>query len=222
MLILLDNVDGVDEVRPLLPGVAGCPVIITSPRRLTALEGLRLVDLEPLDVSGGVAMLAAIVGAHRVEAEPRLAERLVEMCGGLPLAVRVAGATLAARPHWMLAHLVRRLSPVRSRLDELATGDLDVRHSLRRGCRIVGAGARDALGRLAVSAIGPFTCLEAASHLGVREDTAQNLLEVLADARLLTVRAAVTDVRHFYDMHSLVRLFAREQLVRRVIAEVAG
>ena len=50
-----------------------------------------------------------IIGERRVAAEPRAAGELVRACGALPLAVRITGAKLAARPSWPLSAMVRRI-----------------------------------------------------------------------------------------------------------------
>ena len=98
VLVVLDDAASEAQVRPLLPGTPGCAVLVTSRARLVGLEGARLLDLEVLHTEQAVELLARILGAGRVAAEPDAAAAIVGYCGQLPLAVRIAGARLAARP----------------------------------------------------------------------------------------------------------------------------
>jgi hypothetical protein len=95
VLVVLDNAAGEAQVRPLLPGMASCAVLVTSRERLAGLEGARLLELEVLDHRQTVELLGHIVTARRVAAEPAAASELVGHCGHLPLAIRVPGARLA-------------------------------------------------------------------------------------------------------------------------------
>jgi transcriptional regulator with XRE-family HTH domain len=97
-LLILDNAASVEQVAPLLPGTAGCAALITSRRTLDALPQARHVRLDVLSDAESLALLAANAGQARVDAEPEAAARIVRYCAGLPLALRLAGARLAARP----------------------------------------------------------------------------------------------------------------------------
>ena len=121
VLIVADDAAAADQVRALLPGTAGSAVIVTSRTQLTDLEGARLLSLDPLPQAEAISLLAKITGPERIEAEPAEARHLVSSCGGLPLAVRIAGARLAARPSWPVALLTKRLASQHRRLDELQT-----------------------------------------------------------------------------------------------------
>ena len=105
VLVVLDNAASEAQVRPLLPGTPGCGVLVTSRARLAGLEGAQLINLDELEQPQAVELLGRIVGADRVAAEPDAAAQIVGFCGRLPLAIRVAGARLAARPGWPLARL---------------------------------------------------------------------------------------------------------------------
>ena len=130
VLILLDNANGAAQVRPLLPGVPGSAVIMTSRRGLTALAGVVHVRLAPLPEADAVELLRKIVGDARVSAENSAARSVAELTGHLPLAVRLIGARLAARPSWPIGYLVDQLQNERRRLDELSTGDSGVRANI--------------------------------------------------------------------------------------------
>ena len=129
MLIVLDDARDAAQVRPLLPGTAGCAVIVTSRSTLPSLPGATLLDLEVLDPDEAHALFSAIIGPTRAAAEPDATASVLASCAGLPLAVRIAASRLASRPGWSIAHLAARLADERGRLAELAAGDLAVRAS---------------------------------------------------------------------------------------------
>jgi NB-ARC domain len=97
MLILLDNARDAAQVRPLLPGSSGCAVLVTARSRLPDLAVARLVDLDVLGEQEARSLFASIVGAERVMAEAEATGEVLAACAGLPLAIRIAGARLAAR-----------------------------------------------------------------------------------------------------------------------------
>ena len=79
MLVLLDNVADADQVRPLLPGHSGCPVLITSRSELTGLvatEGAYPLGLDVLSASDACELLVGRLGAQRVMAEPPTSSRM--------------------------------------------------------------------------------------------------------------------------------------------------
>jgi Luciferase-like monooxygenase len=104
-------------------------------------------------------LLGQIVGLDRVARGPEAAATMVGMCGNLPLALRIVGARLAAKPHWRLQRLTDRLGAEQLRLDELAAGDLEVRASVAlsyRGLGVVERRAFRLLGLLHVPDVAPW------------------------------------------------------------------
>ncbi|MGN9787428.1 BTAD domain-containing putative transcriptional regulator [Nonomuraea sp. ZG12] len=141
MLMLLDEALDAAQVRPLLPG-NDCAVIVTSRRRITELPGALQIDLGELPTEEALLLLGRIAGAGRVAREREEALAIVSACGGLPLALRSAGARLAGRPGWSLAVLRQRLTD--DRLGELK----EVRASLDRSYRYLPDDAASTLGTL--------------------------------------------------------------------------
>ncbi|WP_052685618.1 ATP-binding protein [Lentzea aerocolonigenes] len=95
VLVVLDDAVDARQVRPLLPGSAGCLVLVTSRYRLDGLvarDGARRVQLDLLDRDAARTLLARVLGFERVQAEP--VDDLIELCAGLPLALRIAAAHL--------------------------------------------------------------------------------------------------------------------------------
>ena len=120
-------------MAPLLPGTAGSAVLITSRRSLAELPAADRHRLQPFSVAEGISLLSRILDPNRVAGERPVAEELVDLCGGLPLAVRIIGARLQPRPTVLLRAMADRLHDEHRRLDELAVGDLAVRSELAVG-----------------------------------------------------------------------------------------
>ena len=98
VLIVLDDARDAAQVRPLLPGTAGCAVIVTSRRTLSGLSGATPLELGVLDEAEARELFTAIVTPRRVAAEPDAAAAVLASCAGLPLAIRIAASRLAAGP----------------------------------------------------------------------------------------------------------------------------
>jgi tetratricopeptide (TPR) repeat protein len=209
VLLLLDNAVTEQQVRPLLPGSPTCGVIVTSRNHLAGLAGVRLIDLDVFEPYQAVELLARIIGAERVAAEPDVAERLVRLCGYLPLAVRIAGARLAAKPHWPIIRLVSRLEDEHRRLDELRLGDLEVRAGVTLSYEALDPPARRALRLLGLLDVPHFGAWVAAAVLGVTSPRAEDLIERLVEAQLLEVMGGSGPFR--YRFHDLIRVLARER-----------
>lgn len=210
VLVVLDDAAEPEQVRPLLPGTAGCATLVTSRSRLSGLAGAHPLPLTPLDQQDAVGLLRTMLGSARVAAEPAAAERIVAACGGLPLALRVAGTRLALRSGSRLDSLADRLEGEQERLDELAVSDLNVRASLASSYQGLTPLAANAFGLLGL--LGPVKVAEWV--IGVLADTADadKIVEELLEASLL--QQASTDVtgEPRYRLHDLLRVYARERL----------
>ncbi|MFC7713100.1 AfsR/SARP family transcriptional regulator [Nonomuraea recticatena] len=210
VLVLLDDARNEQQIRPLLPGGAGCAVMITSRRRLAGLAGAHLTDLDVLDGEAALALLGAVAGAGRVAAEPQTAREIVRLCGSLPLAVRTVGARLATRRHWSLAAMAARLADERRRLDELTVGDVEVRASVGLSYRLLDEQARTAFRRLGLLGVPSFSPWILAPLLEIPPDDADDIAERLVDAQLMNFVAIDAVGQPRYRLHELVRVFAQE------------
>ncbi|MEU7477106.1 BTAD domain-containing putative transcriptional regulator [Lentzea sp. NPDC042327] len=222
LVVVLDNARSEAQVRPLLPGNANCFVIITSRSRLTGLEGAEPIELGFLGEEVSAEMLSRIVGTERVGGEPEAAQQITRLCGGVPLAVRAAGAKLLARPHWPLRTLARRLSDERRRLDELETGDLAIRSSLRLNYAELDARHRRAFHLLSLLDLPDFSAWVAAPLLDIPPYDAEDVVEHLVDLRLVDVAGVDQLGRVRYRFHDLVQLFGAEQAAAEPAEEVAA
>lgn len=104
--VLLDDALSAAQVRPLIPAGSRSVVVVTSRMRLSglAMDAAWMLDVDPLGTAASLELLKAVVGPQRVGAEPDAAAELAAFCGGLPLALSIVGARLAARPrrYWLV------------------------------------------------------------------------------------------------------------------------
>lgn len=214
VLLVLDDVAGEHEVLPLLPGSPTCAVLVTSRTRLAGLPGAHWIDVDAFDPETSVALLTKLIGLDRVRAEPDAAAEVMAYCGGLPLAVRIAGARLAARPQWRIAELARRLEDDVSRLDELSYRGLELRSTMNLGFEALPGPARRLFCLLSLPEAPSVPTWVAALLLETDLVQAERLAEHLVDAQLLE---AVHDAAG-YRFHHLVRVYARERLAERTSA----
>lgn len=231
-LVLLDNAATESQVRSLLPASPGCLVLVTSRRRLTDLDAHPLsLDVLPVDDAVALfRAVAGLEGPPRARpadesrtrptdevrgrsadevrgrsAEPTeddLVREIVELCGRLPLAIRLLATRLRSRPGWTVADLVRRLRDTHDRLAELEAGrsvagafqlsydQLDARH--QRLFRVLGLHAGPEFGAHAAAAL---------AGTDLRET--EQALENLVDSHLLESRSYGR-----YTFHDLLRVHA--------------
>ncbi|MFI6318872.1 AfsR/SARP family transcriptional regulator [Nonomuraea sp. NPDC050556] len=213
VLVVLDNARDSAQVGPLLPGTPSCGALLTSRTRMFDLVNARVVDLDVLTPEESTTLLGRIVGPDRVAAERGEAAELLELCGHLPLAVRVMGARLAARPG-------RTLADERARLSVLRTGELGVEAAFELSYRQLDPAQARAF-RLAALPDAPDLSLEAASALlGLEEREAEDLLDSLIDLSLLESRAPGR-----YRYHDLLKVYARghrDDEAERALERLAG
>ncbi|MGW6391311.1 BTAD domain-containing putative transcriptional regulator [Streptomyces sp. NPDC055103] len=204
VLVLLDNARDAAQIRPLLPGTAGCAALVTSRIRMVDLAGAHLVDLDVMSPEEALQLFTRIVGEERVRTERESALDVVAACGFLPLAIRIAASRLAARRTWTVSVLAAKLADERRRLDELQAGDLAVKATFELGYGQLEPAQARAF-RLLGLADGPDISLAAASAvLDLPLWDTEDLLEALVDTSLLESAAPGR-----YRYHDLVRLYAR-------------
>ncbi|GAA3681244.1 hypothetical protein GCM10022267_80030 [Lentzea roselyniae] len=200
LLLVLDGASTEEEVRTLAADLPGCLTIVTSRRRLAGLAGATWIRLGGLTEEAAVELLASIIGAQRVEADPKTARELVRLCGMLPLALRIAGNRLASRPRWPLGHLAEQIEE--RRLAALTAGDLEVRGAFEVSLAHLPDDAKLVFRRLGLL-IGTHVTPDLAAELaGIGVTEAEQALEELTDVSLLDA----DDLG--YSIHGLVRTFA--------------
>lgn len=210
MLIVLDNAADVEQVRPLIPGVANSRVVITSRGRLSGLvatDGAHVLGLDVLSPEEAGSLLGRVLGSGRVLAEPEAAAELARLCGRLPLALRIAAGNLIANRNTGIAEYCAELgggnllSGLQVDGDERAT----IRAAFDLSYLALPEPARRAF-RLLGQVPGPDTTAHGAAAL-IDTDTARavRLLRGLAEAHLVQ-----ESVPGRFATHDLLRTYARE------------
>jgi len=212
VLVVLDDAMNESQVSPLLPGNSGAAMMITSRSRLAGLAGATHIDVNVFDANASLDMLANTVGAERVQAEPDAAAEVAAYCGHLPLALRIAGARLAARPHWRIQRMADRLADEARRLDELRHGDMGIRPSISLTYESAGQQSRQLFRRLALLDLPVFSGWLSSVLIDEPLADAEDLLDELVSAQLVEIVGSGTGVHSQYGFHDLIRVFARERL----------
>ncbi|MDH6626482.1 DNA-binding SARP family transcriptional activator [Streptomyces sp. LBL] len=212
-LIVLDNARSFQQISPLLPGSGRCCVLITSRDMIDDLLGdyaVLQIGLNVMAPEEATALLAEVAGESRIGADPGATARLGSLCDRLPLALRIAGARLAARPHWSVRNLVSRLENQRRRLDELSPGEGGVRAGFRLSYRDLPPEAQRLYRRLGLLTAPDFAAWVGAALLDTPDPVdAEILIEKLVDAQLLEVAASPGPATR-YRFQDLLRLYAWE------------
>ncbi|WP_187414145.1 AfsR/SARP family transcriptional regulator [Nonomuraea sp. PA05] len=206
LLLLLDNARDAAQVRPLLPASPTCRVLVTARRMLTSLDGAAHFRLGVMTEEETGMLLGRLIGEERVAAEQRAAGAIVRLCGGLPLAVRIAAARLIARPGLSLRALADRLAVEEHRLSELQADDQAVRAYFMMSYRSLDTESSRMFRLLSLLGGGAISVTAAAALADRSEPRAGDLLDHLAEAQLLEVCG-----HDRYRMHDLLCLFARER-----------
>ncbi|MFF2196597.1 BTAD domain-containing putative transcriptional regulator [Streptomyces sp. NPDC058157] len=204
LLLVLDDALDSAQVTPLLPAGPGSLVIVAGRRRLTGLDADRRVTLEPLEPDDAHALLGRLVGEERAAGEDAAARELARLCGGLPLALRIAGTRLQTRPAWTFAHLVGRMADDDRRLGELSTGERSLEAAFRPSYDQLTPARQQAFRVLGLTPAGEFDALAPAVMLGRPAAEIERMLESLVDTSLVQQPRPGR-----YRLHDLVRVHAR-------------
>jgi tetratricopeptide (TPR) repeat protein/transcriptional regulator with XRE-family HTH domain len=204
ILLVLDDAAGHQQVRPLLPGTPGSLVLITSRRRLAALEDAAVVSLDTLAPGEAAGLLARLAGRAGVTAGDPAVVQLAALCGYLPLALGMAGRQLAHHPAWTPAGLAGDLAAAKDRLELMAAENVSVAAAFGVSYEDLDDGQRRLFRRLGLHP-GPDIDAHAAAALAdTTPRQARRRLEALYDQHLITEPA-----RGRYRFHDLIREHAR-------------
>ncbi|GAA3709193.1 BTAD domain-containing putative transcriptional regulator [Nonomuraea antimicrobica] len=204
VLVILDNAKDAQQVRGLLPGAPTVRVLVTSRRRMSALEGASSFSLELMPPDDAVKLFLRVAGAERVAGEPEQVAEVVELCGYLPLAIRIATSRFRHRPTWTVAYLADRLRDERRRLLELATEDRSVLAAFTVSYRHLAPAQRRLFRLLGLHPGADFDVYGAAALVDAAAGEVEPLLEELLDVHLLAQHAVGR-----YHFHDLLRQYAR-------------
>ncbi|GAA0221290.1 hypothetical protein GCM10010492_19260 [Saccharothrix mutabilis subsp. mutabilis] len=212
VLVVLDGADHAAQIRSLVPTSPGSVVLATSRRRLSglAIDGAHTVELRPLDDEHGATLVAHMVRDDRVHHDPSATRRLVDLCAGLPIALKVVGAELGRLERWTVARYAQHLSDDRKRLSRLSVeGDHLVEHVFDAAYDDLSAPARRMYRVLGLHPGGDFDAGVAAAMADTPAAEAEEQLAALRAVNLVEEHAADR-----YRFHDLVRLHAAHRAER--------
>jgi DNA-binding SARP family transcriptional activator/tetratricopeptide (TPR) repeat protein len=210
ILVLLDNARDTEQVRPLLPGAAGCLTLVTSRnqlRGLVAREGARSTPLDLLTAAEAREFIVRRLGAERVARNPRAVGDLITRCGRLPLALAVVSARAALNPSFPLETIAAELDASRDSLAAFEGEDSasDARSVFSWSYRALSSSAARLFRLLSVHP-GPECTLSAAAALaGQAVAEVRPILAELTQVQLISER-----VPGRYGIHDLLRVYAGE------------
>jgi tetratricopeptide (TPR) repeat protein/transcriptional regulator with XRE-family HTH domain len=204
VLLLLDDAAGHEQVRPLLPGTAGGLVLITSRRRLTALEDAAVVSLDVLPPGEAAALLVRLAARPGLRAGDAAVVEITGLCGYLPLAIGMLARQLRHHPTWSATRLATELAAAKDRLAFMRAENLSVSATFGLSYADLAPGQRRLFRRLGLVPGTSIDACAAATLDGTTLDAARRGLEGLYDQHLLAEPAPGR-----YQLHDLLREHAR-------------
>jgi tetratricopeptide (TPR) repeat protein/transcriptional regulator with XRE-family HTH domain len=204
ILLLLDDAAGHEQVRPLLPGIAGSLVLITSRRRLTALEDATVLSIDTLNPADAAALLSRLADRPDLGPDAGATAEIARLCGYLPLAIGMLGRQLKHHPARGGPEVAADLASARDRLAVMRAENLSVAAAFDLSYRDLTADQRRLFRRLGLVP-GPDIDAYAAAALDETDvETARGRLDELYDHHLISEPAAGR-----YLLHDLLRQYSR-------------
>jgi tetratricopeptide (TPR) repeat protein len=205
LLLVLDDAAGHDQVQPLLPGTAGCRVLITSRRHLTALEGARAISLDTFTPAEAGGLLVRLAGRPDLDPGDRSVREICQQCGYLPLAVGMLARQLHHHPGWTAADLAADLAAApEQRLDFMQTENVSLASAFSLSYADLDRGQQRLFRGLGLHMGVDIDVYAAAALDGIGVPAARRGLEALYDHYLLDEPS-----HGRYRCHDLIREYAR-------------
>ncbi len=204
ILLVLDDAAGHEQIRPLLPGTAGSLVLVTSRRRLAALEDASVISLDTLAPGEATALLARLAGRPELDTDGGPAAEIARLCGYLPLAIGMLARQLHHHPAWTAAGLAADLAAARDRLELMHAENVSVAAAFNLSYQDLTAGQRRLFRALGLHPGTDIDAYAAAALTRTGLATARRYLECLYGQHLITEPATGR-----YRLHDLIREHAR-------------
>lgn len=206
-IVVLDNVTSEEQARALMPGDSDSLLLIASRSRLSGLDNVQRVKARPFSPAEGISVISRERGLPLSGDDEEAARRIVRLCGGLPLAVRIAARMAARTPGWNLDRLVGRLESEESRINRLRVGDVAVRTVFNSAYEALPPGHQRIL-RHACSLPGTtFTAALLGVAVEESPDNVDDVLDELVDGALVSAH----NHTGCYRVHDLLAIFAYER-----------
>jgi tetratricopeptide (TPR) repeat protein/transcriptional regulator with XRE-family HTH domain len=209
LLLVLDDAASSDQVLPLLPGAGGNLVLITSRRRLTALDDATAISLDTLPPDEAAGLLVRLANRPGLSLADLAVAEITRLCGYLPLAIGMMARQLYHHPAWSVAGRAAELAAAQDRLDLMATENLSVAAAFDLSYADLTPDQQRLFRRLGLHLGTDIDGYAAAALDGTSLVTARRGLEALYDQHLITEPA-----HGRYRLHDLIREHARALTAR--------
>jgi tetratricopeptide (TPR) repeat protein/transcriptional regulator with XRE-family HTH domain len=204
LLLVLDDAASSEQVRPLLPGTGQSLVLVTSRRRLSALEDATAVSLDTLPPGEAAALLVRLANRSGLSPDDPAVGEITRLCGYLPLAIGMVARQLHHHPAWTAARRAAELAAAVDRLELMATENLSVAAAFNLSYADLSGGQQRLFRRLGLHPGAEIDGYASAALDGTDLSAARRGLEALYDQYLLT-----EPVQGRYRLHDLIREHAR-------------
>ena len=204
ILLVLDDAAGHEQVRPLLPGAAGSLVLVTSRRRLTALEDSAVISLDILAPGEAAALLTRLAARAGIDAADPAVGEVARLCGYLPLAIGLIAGQLKHHPARTVGQLAADLAAATDRMALLQAENLSVTAAFDLSYQDLTEGRQRLFRRLGLIPGPSFDAYAAAALDGTSLAQSRSSLDELYDQHLITETAPGR-----YRLHDLLREHAR-------------
>jgi tetratricopeptide (TPR) repeat protein len=206
LLLLLDDAAGHEQIRPLLPGDGDSLVIVTSRRRMAALEDVLPISLDRLPPEDAAALFRRLAARPGPDAEPTAVREVVRLCGYLPLAIRLIAGRLRHHPAWSVADLASDMAAAKNRLATMHAENVSVAAAFDMSYQNLPTGQQRLFQLLGLQP-GPDIDVCAATAL-----SGTDLTTTRANLDALYTDHLIEEPSHSrYRLHDLLHLYARER-----------
>ena len=204
VLLVLDDAAGSDQVRPLLPGAAGCLVLVTSRRRLTALEEAAPISLGTLPPGEAADLFVGLAARPGLQPADAAVTQVARLCGYLPLAIRLVAARLRHHPAWKVTDLAAELTAAHDQLAAMQAEDVSVAAAFDLSYQDLTVGQQRLFRRLGLQVGADIDAYAAAALDDTGLSATRRCLGELYDQNLIGEPALGR-----YRLHDLLREYAR-------------
>ena len=204
VLLVLDDAADSDQVRPLLPGTAGCLVLVTSRRRLTALEEAAPISRGTLPPGEAVDLFVRLAARSGLQPADAAVIEVARLCGYLPLAIRLVAAEIRHHPAWTVTDLAAELATARDRLVAMQAEDVSVAAAFDLSYRDLTTSQQHLFRRLGLH---PGTDIDAYAAAALEDTYLQTVRRRLGE--LYNHNLIGEPARGWYRLHDLLREYAR-------------
>jgi tetratricopeptide (TPR) repeat protein/transcriptional regulator with XRE-family HTH domain len=204
ILLLLDDAASHEQVRPLLPGTGGSLVLLTSRRRLAALDDATVISLDTLAPQEATALLTRLAGRAGLQPGDGAVGEITRLCGYLPLAIGLVASQLRHHPAQTAESVAASLAAATDRVELMRAENVSVAAAFDLSYADLTDGQQRLFRRLGLIPGTSFDAYAAAALDGTSLGQARRQLDELYDQHLIIESAPGR-----YQLHDLLREHAR-------------